>query len=148
MLVPPTPAHPVCRRWIVLLLGGSEDVVTGFELGLQVVPACRLSLVAEALRSLPSPPSAPALLYIPCSRTPSRYALKFNECEEIPVSRLARGINVSDAEIVRHLFPLVRGVILSVRLPLWAVEFCELSRIPSDKQRPGRFSWSFPLAAA
>lgn len=32
---------------------------------------------------------------------------KFNDCDEIGVKELASGINVSDTEIVRHLFPLV-----------------------------------------
>ncbi|CAN0018727.1 unnamed protein product, partial [Hapterophycus canaliculatus] len=36
---------------------------------------------------------------------------QFNDSTEISVSELACGINVSNTEIVRHLFPLVRSVL-------------------------------------
>ena len=45
---------------------------------------------------------------------------KYNDCEEIAVSELAAGINVSDTEIVRHLFPLVKGLL--------GTERCSISR--------------------
>ncbi|CAN0179461.1 unnamed protein product [Ectocarpus sp. 12 AP-2014] len=37
---------------------------------------------------------------------------QFNDSTEIAVSELARGINVSDTEIVRHLFPLIKAGLL------------------------------------
>ncbi|CAN0307610.1 unnamed protein product [Ascophyllum nodosum] len=40
---------------------------------------------------------------------------QFNDREEIAVSDLACGINVSSAEIVRHLFPLIKSGLLRLR---------------------------------
>lgn len=55
-----------------------------------------IPLIAIMLMSCPPPfPCCPGV------------GLKFNDSDEISASELARGINVSDAEIVRHLFPLV-----------------------------------------
>ena len=62
------------------------------------------------------------------------FSWKFNDATEITVSELARGINVSNTEIVRHLFPLVRARCLLAPVICWH-RCC--ARYPS---RPARSS--------
>lgn len=68
------------------------------------VRACVRARVRACVFACLNPASAFAL---PCLSMLLLASPKFNDCEEVAVSELAAGINVSDAEIVRHLFPLV-----------------------------------------